>query len=391
MRGSEASPGTTSAKPRFVVLDALRGVAAVVVVILHYNMVVWPDHWRERYLGHSGGYLAVDFFIILSGFVLAHAYFDRKSFDLWDFFKRRMFRFWPLHMVTLCVVTLLMWRSHEWMTWQGFAINVTLLHNIGIGNYGLKFNVPSWSLSVELAVNMVVGALILAAPERRLNTLIMSALVVFGGAVVLLGHHNLNANEGNVLGVLNLGVMRGLMDFPIGVLTYRVFTTRKDQLTRLTSARPLLIGALLLLFLSSFYIPAMHARDFLWLPVYALIVLLMAQPSPVWTQRLAWLRPLGDISFSLYLVHFGVEKAVAMIHPAWMTYMSGLVMTLSVSLVIAWVAHTYFETPVYNRLVERWCRNASNRRLPDMIVAALRRNSRRLALFKPARAFDKED
>lgn len=359
----QARSAEASAKPRFILLDALRGVAAVVVVILHYNMVVWPDHWQERYLGHSGGYLAVDFFIILSGFVISHAYFERPGLDLWDFFKRRMFRFWPLHMVTLCAVALLMLASHEWMTWLGFLTNTTLLHNIGVGHYGLAFNVPSWSLSVELVVNMVVGAMILAAPQRWLNSLFIAAMGAVCGGIVLIGHHNLNAIEENVLGVVNLGMMRGMMDFCIGILTYRFFTSRKVQLARMTEARPLLIGALLIVFLASFYLPAKHVTDFLWLPVYVLIVLLMAQPGTVWMRRLAWLRPLGEISFALYLVHFGVEKIVAMIHPAWMTYISGMAITVGVSVGLACVAHKYFEMPIYNKLVARWCRNASNKRL----------------------------
>ena len=79
-----------SSKPRFEILDGLRGVAAMIVVAFHLFETYSPGS-NEQILNH--GYLAVDFFFVLSGFVIGYAYDDRwKSMTTWDFFKRRLIR-----------------------------------------------------------------------------------------------------------------------------------------------------------------------------------------------------------------------------------------------------------------------------------------------------------
>src|SRR5262249_50811255 len=81
-------------KPHFVVLDGLRGVAAVGVVIFHFmEMAIW--NYSKLWIGH--GFLAVDFFFCLSGFVMAYAYDDRiGKMGLGQFFKVRLIRLQPL-------------------------------------------------------------------------------------------------------------------------------------------------------------------------------------------------------------------------------------------------------------------------------------------------------
>ena len=73
-------------KPRFEVLDGLRGVAAIIVVIFHL-FEVFSESPIDQIINH--GYLAVDFFYVLSGFVIGYAYDDRwKKMSYWDFYKR---------------------------------------------------------------------------------------------------------------------------------------------------------------------------------------------------------------------------------------------------------------------------------------------------------------
>lgn len=85
-----------AAKPRFEVLDGLRGVAAVLVVAFHLlESYCGGDHTKQL-LNH--GYLAVDFFFVLSGFVIGYAYDDRwaKGLTTWEFFRRRLVRLHPM-------------------------------------------------------------------------------------------------------------------------------------------------------------------------------------------------------------------------------------------------------------------------------------------------------
>lgn len=89
---SEAIP--LSSKPRFEILDGLRGVAAMIVVAFHL-FETYSDGPSEQILNH--GYLAVDFFFVLSGFVIGYAYDDRWGrMTTWDFFKRRLIRLQPM-------------------------------------------------------------------------------------------------------------------------------------------------------------------------------------------------------------------------------------------------------------------------------------------------------
>ena len=89
-----------NSKPHYPILDGLRGVAAITVVAFHILEAHAPNHF-EQVINH--GYLAVDFFFALSGYVLGYAYDDRwQRMSMADFFKRRLIR---LHnMVIMCMV-----------------------------------------------------------------------------------------------------------------------------------------------------------------------------------------------------------------------------------------------------------------------------------------------
>ncbi|HPE46874.1 MAG TPA: acyltransferase [Hyphomonas sp.] len=375
---SSTAPSGRVSLPRFVGLDALRGIAALVVVILHYNLFVWNDINHTTLIGRSSGFLAVDFFIVLSGFVLAHAFYERPGFDFWDFFKRRVFRFWPLHVVTLLVVVGTLFVAHEKFRFDDFLLNLFLIHNLGFGDAALAFNAPSWSLSVELAVNVIVGLVLLAVPNRFLNALLLLTLALFGGAVAFSTPAGLNDNAGVAYGFLNIGLMRGLLDFPIGILTYRLYLARREQLARVTDKAGWLVGLLLAVFLASFYLPESSHGDFLFIPFYALLVLLIAQPGAFWFSQLSRIRLFGDISFALYLVHWPIERIVMEVfpHPAAfvpgsqpIVYWAGLLVIVALAVGVAWTVHTKFEQPLYARLVRKWCNRASNtRRLPGIIA-----------------------
>src|ERR1700761_7106542 len=88
------SPAYLESKSHYEILDGLRGVAAVLVVIFHVLETYSGDRFHQV-INH--GYLAVDFFFLLSGFVVAYAYDDRwGKMTQWDFYKRRLIRLQPM-------------------------------------------------------------------------------------------------------------------------------------------------------------------------------------------------------------------------------------------------------------------------------------------------------
>src|SRR6201992_288482 len=89
------NPAYLESKRHYEILDGLRGVAAIAVVIFHCFEVFTFDHRFVQLMNH--GYLAVDFFFLLSGFVIAYAYDDRwGTMSTWDFFQRRLIRLQPM-------------------------------------------------------------------------------------------------------------------------------------------------------------------------------------------------------------------------------------------------------------------------------------------------------
>src|SRR5476651_1716285 len=82
------------AKKHYEILDGLRGVASILVVCFHLFENLCSDRFHQI-INH--GYLAVDFFFLLSGFVVAYAYDDRwAKMTQWDFYKRRLIRLQPM-------------------------------------------------------------------------------------------------------------------------------------------------------------------------------------------------------------------------------------------------------------------------------------------------------
>src|ERR1700748_48755 len=88
------NPEILKTKQHFEILDGLRGVAALAVVTFHFMEIAYSDY-SQNFIGH--GFLAVDFFFCLSGFVIGYAYDDRiGKMGVWEFFKSRLIRLHPM-------------------------------------------------------------------------------------------------------------------------------------------------------------------------------------------------------------------------------------------------------------------------------------------------------
>lgn len=160
---------------RFEALDSLRGVCAVLVVMFHMPIA---SHWRDWPLIQHG-YLFVDYFFVLSGFVIAHAYAQRLRTpkDAGRFMVRRLGRVWPLHVLMLAAFVGLelvrLWTAFDGVTpferdrsVEAIWTNLLLIQAFNIHGY-LTWNGPAWTLSVEVGCYVVFAALLLLAPGRR--------------------------------------------------------------------------------------------------------------------------------------------------------------------------------------------------------------------------------
>lgn len=314
---------------RYHELDAMRAIAALGVVCWHY-----VNAFGASPFGHilapfyRRGLLLVDFFFILSGFVLARAFWmpERSGYFTANILSR-VARLYPLHFATLFVVALLQWYLVAWLHSQPyiypsndayhFVLNLLLLQNSGL-QHGASFNAPSWSISSEFLVNVVFLALITL--PRRIAGCAMFALasVAVGG---LISHGMMQG--GNVFGVLDGGLCRALAGFFLGVGLYQAFH-KLPTVQHSSAFDAISVGAIALVavYMASPSWWSNHGDMFCSFVGFPLVIvatihskglrLVLSRPEPVY---------LGEISYSIYLVHFPM---LLMVH-VWSTMTGNIV------------------------------------------------------------------
>ncbi|OZI05864.1 acyltransferase [Siphonobacter sp. BAB-5385] len=313
-------PGTAfaDAKPHYHILDGLRGVAALSVVCFHVFEAFATSH-LDQIINH--GYLAVDFFFILSGFVVGYAYDDRwEKMTVLDFIKRRLIRLHPM-VVLGAIIGGIMFYTQGCSVWDVSKVSISMLlvatlinallipatPGFEIRGVGEMFplNGPSWSLFFEY-----IGNLLYAFWLRKLSTKALTVLVVlaaFGlAAFAMVGPYGdlcvgFSITGDNMLG----GSLRLLFSFAAGLLLSRVFKPIAVKGT-------FWIGSLAILVLSA--IPRIGGSEYLWMNglydtlcvtiVFPALVYLGASETTI-SQRMTRLCTfLGDLSYPLYMVHY---------------------------------------------------------------------------------------
>lgn len=183
-----------ASKPRYEILDGLRGVAAVLVVFYHI-LEMYSKGPAYQHLNH--GYLAVDFFFLLSGFVIGYAYDDRwDKMTTWGFFKRRLVRLQPMVIMGTVIGACLYYFSQGdgfslighvpgWKIALAFVMGCLMIPcgpSMDIRGWGEtnSFNGPNWSLTWEY-----VGNILYALVFRRLGKISLLMLTVAAGFCTL--------------------------------------------------------------------------------------------------------------------------------------------------------------------------------------------------------------
>lgn len=334
-----------SDKRRYYALDAFRGLAAVMVALFHFKL----DNPVTDSTLVNQAWLFVDFFFVLSGFVLAHTYFYERPVDLKRFARARLARLYPLYLYALLVMvvfeTLKFILGHMGFSLfnnppfsendlPGFIYNVTLLNSFGF-DHELTWNTPGWSISAEFWNNILVAAL-LALPLLRGRFHVVAWAALLGSMLALLW-----LNKGLDL-TYDYGWLRCLYGFALGMLVYSLH--RRIQ----GSAR--LVGLLELpLLLACLAMIVLHQHVWFLLPPLAFAVAIYVFAGEHgFISRFLKMKPfqtLGHISYSIYLNHvivaIIVEKAARVAFPA-MPLWASLTATLAyVLIVILYAMKTY--------------------------------------------------
>lgn len=373
--GKISSAAFADTKPHYDLLDGLRGVAALLVVWFHvFEGFAFASGSSIDTFNH--GYLAVDFFFILSGFVIGYAYDDRweKNLTMKDFFKRRLIRLHPmvimgavLGVISFCIQGCVQWDgTHVATSLVMLSLLCTMCFIPAVPGAGYEvrgngemfpLNGPCWSLFFEYIGNILYALFI-----RRLSN---KGLTVW---VVLLGLALASFAVFNVSGYGNIGVgwtldgvnflggsLRMLFPFSLGMLLSRNFKPMKVR------------GAFWLcsvVLIALFAVPFLETMEPICLNgVYEMFCVAVVFPVLVWlgasgttTDRQSTMicKFLGDISYPVYVVHYPlmylfyawlIENKLYTLRETW---------PVAVCIFVVSVVLAYLCLKLYDEPIRRW-------------------------------------
>ncbi len=371
-------------KPHYALLDGLRGVAALLVLWHHVFEGYAFAQGAPIIEGVNHGYLGVDFFFMLSGFVIAYAYDDRwtKGLTKGNFFKRRLIRLQPM-VVMAAVIGVITFFLQGGVKWDGTEVAtslvmITMLLTIFfIPVTGTRYDVrgngemyplngPEWSLFFEYIGNILYALFI-----RRLSNKALGVLTLVSGAA-LAGFTMLDPSGYGSLGVgwtldtMNFlgGLLRMLFPFSMGM-----FMAHNFKPVPVKGAFWICSSVLIVLF----HIPYIPGNTpICWNGLFETICIVVIFPMLVWLGASGKITDahstkicnfLGDISYPLYIVHYPlfymfyawlIEERLYTLGETWLMAL----VTCVLSIALAYLCLKLYDEPVRRYLTKRFLPSA---------------------------------
>ena len=396
-----ASVGFADTKPHYILLDGLRGVAALMVLWYHvFEGFAFAKGSVIETFNH--GHLGVDFFFLLSGFVISYAYDDRwrrspshqvqsqgQSMSLKSFFKRRLIRLHPM-LVMGAFIGLICFFIQGGVKWDGtstpfhwvmiaFVLTLFFIPAYPGASYDIRGNAemfplngPSWSLFFEYIGNILYALFIRKLSNKMLGLLVgvTGILWIWFVAFDISGYDMIGI--GWTLDAVNFfgGLLRMMFPFTLGMLMARNFSQKskvKGQKTFFTKNIFWISIIILFAFFSVPYFP--KASNISVNGIYELACIMIVFPLIVWiaassdsaqskfTLKLS--KFLGDLSYPLYIVHYPVMY----VFYAWLiknqyftlaeTWQM-VILVLTVCIVLAYACLKLYDEPIRKRLSKKF-------------------------------------
>lgn len=271
-------------------LDALRGIAALAVLAFHTLAIFGAGPALT-----GKGYLAVDFFFMLSGYVMARTYEQRMGSGLgvWRFMWARYRRLWPVMAIGALLGASLLLPSADAAGFAWITFANLLLIPVFTGSLIFPLNGSAWSVLFELVANFIHGALLWRLRARMLLVLAAAMGAAMAWAVLQYGSFDIGARPRNALG----GLPRALLSYVVGIVLWRWWRDRPSL--ALPSALAFLAMPVFLLAVSLFGLgSALLDFGFVLVLCPLLIAGGLAYAGEHWAGHWS-----GSISFPLYAVH----------------------------------------------------------------------------------------
>ena len=377
-------------KQHYLLLDGLRGVAALMVLWYHvFEGFAFAGGTMIETFNH--GHLGVDFFFMLSGFVISYAYDDRwkspslcqqsvSTVNVWSFFKRRLVRLQPM-VVMGAIIGLITYLLQGGVRWDGtqmpfhwilvaFFLAMFLIPAYPGASYDVRgngemypLNGPSWSLFFEYIGNILYALFIRKLSNKGLAFLVVMTGLLWTGFVVFdISTYDM-IGIGWTLDAVNFfgGLLRMLFPFTLGMLMSRNFNSKSQR----PKANSFWLSAVVMFVL--FSMPYITKTGSVSLNgIYELSCIILVFPAIIWfgaaanitngfTTKLC--KFLGDISYPLYIVHYPVmylfyswliDNELYTLGETWQMVL--LVMATNITL-------AYICLKLYDEPVRKWLNN----------------------------------
>jgi peptidoglycan/LPS O-acetylase OafA/YrhL len=341
--------------PQLNSLTSIRGIAAWWVVLYHFDSYIKPYVTSSVYGLIDRGYLAVDLFFCLSGFVIFMNYgiLDIKSAAACRiFYAKRIAKVYPLHLSALGLYLGLIGMlalSHRPIPSESYSIKSLLFNLLLVQDWDvlkqLSWNIPSWSISAEFAAYLLFP--VLALVVRPASKHIWYGGLVIGGALILL---NLcYAREAYNLGsaITTFGVIRCASQFTIGAVLAAIFLRnpspgRSVKLTLFAAA-------------FSFFLAGLYALESVFIPIgwAALVLYLAFNDEAARLLRFRFLVFIGEISYATYMVHYFIRELfkLALVHENQVTPAAYIVLTFSIIIIFSVALYRLVEKPAQRVII----------------------------------------
>lgn len=306
-------------KHRFEILDIFRGIFASMVVFFHMSPFAATPVLNNPFVRNSD--LFVDFFFVLSGFVITytHQHMQAAS-DMRLFYKKRFFRLYPLHFIMLLAFVAIEFSKHLLAAHIAvnqldnpnnntttFFSNLLLLNSVKLpGVTDVSWNIPSWSISAEMIAYLLFGLviwLIHRAGLFRARNYVYGLIVL--GALLLL-----YAITGgfSILYTFDYGFLRAWIGFFTGVLCFNVFTHTRARTIALPAAgfhlaEVMLVAVMIVMVYNG---DALKPYSFIYELLFFATIYVFAFEKGIVSRLLSrsgLLKRIGTYSYSIYMTH----------------------------------------------------------------------------------------
>jgi peptidoglycan/LPS O-acetylase OafA/YrhL len=290
---------------RFVVLDSLRGICALMVTLYHLNA---NSTFKQMPL-FNNAYLFVDFFFVLSGFVIAINYEARlaSGFGIWRFMLLRFGRLYPLYFFVLFCFFIAEAGTGASIAFAApersidtVLANILLLQSFNIFPFE-TWNWPGWSVATEFWTCLLFALIVTFWPRQILAILMgLSAISLYFIARETTTGMNVT---------YNFGMLRSIIGFSLGVIVFAAW--KKSEIYQVDKWLAFVIEILSILFVLFFVSAVAQSNYSLFAPfVFAIVVFVFARESGPISSFLKHkvFIALGVLSYSIYLVHLLIER-----------------------------------------------------------------------------------